>query len=114
MIKTLRVLLVEDDPGSLELALTRLSLLGYQVTPCTNGRHALALATGEGAEVFDLVLLDLHMPDLIDGQKVIQGLRDDAGAASLPILVISSIDPDPSAWVGADHFIQKPYHLHEL
>jgi CheY-like chemotaxis protein len=110
-MNTLRVLLVEDDAPSRDLAQTRLSLLGYQVTPCANGKEALAMCAAQD-KPFDLALVDLHMP-VMNGQDLIAKLRDDPCTASLPILVVSA-DPDAAKDTAADHVIGKPYHLHQL
>lgn len=110
-MKPLRVLLVEDDEPNRYLATTRLSLLGYEVVPCVDGFAAIALAIDQ-AQPFDLALMDLRMPGM-NGCEVIRRLRAHAATAALPILVVSA-EPAPGMAAGADHFIAKPYHLHEL
>jgi two-component system OmpR family response regulator len=109
-MKTLRVLLVEDDGLSRELAHTRLSLLGYQVVPCANGREAIALV--EAVEPFDLVITDLDMP-VMRGEQLIRWLTQNSSTARTPVLVLS-VDPDSGLQAGADQVLAKPYHLHEL
>jgi CheY-like chemotaxis protein len=110
-MKSLRVLLVEDDEPNRHLATTRLSLLGYEVVPCVDGFEAIARAIDE-AQRFDLALMDLRMPGM-NGCEVIRRLRAHPGTRSMPILVVSA-EPAPGMAAGADHFIAKPYHLHEL
>lgn len=110
-MKTLRVLLVDDDGPSRELAQTRLSLLGYQVTPCANGKEALAMCAAQD-QPFDLALVDLHMP-VMDGRQLIAHLRADSCAEALPILVVTAT-PEDAEGTGTDHVIEKPYHLHQL
>ena len=77
-------------------------------------------ATGEealvdvAANVPDLVLLDLGLPG-IDGVDVIRGLR---GWTSIPIIVLSARDGDPSKVealdAGADDYVTKPFSIDEL
>lgn len=110
-MKTLRVLLVDDDESSRELAHTRLSLLGYQVTPCSNGKDAVAMVHAHSIP-FDLLITDLRMPGL-NGADLISLLRANAATADIPILIVSA-DPDCELIAGADHAIHKPYHLHQL
>jgi CheY-like chemotaxis protein len=110
-MKSLRVLLVEDDEPNRHLATTRLSLLGYEVVPCMDGFEAIARAIEEG-QPFDLALMDLRMPGM-NGCEVIRRLRAHPGTHAMPILVVSA-EPEPGMAAGADHFIAKPYHLHEL
>lgn len=110
-MKTLRVLLVDDDESSRELAHTRLSLLGYQVTPCSNGKDAVAMVQAHSIP-FDLLITDLRMPGM-NGADLIALLRSSPATAELPILIVSA-DPDSDLSAGADHVIHKPYHLHQL
>lgn len=109
-MKSLRVLLIENDAASRELAQTRLSLLGYQVVPCAGGREALAVVSA--VEPFDLVITDLDMPEM-RGEQVIEWFIRSPETAHIPILVISS-EPETGMAAGADQGLQKPYHLHEL
>lgn len=106
----LRFLLVEDDDANRQLAHTRLSLLGYDVVPCANGEEAIAIV--EAGQPFDMALMDLRLPG-ISGTEVIHWLRGNPATTALPILVVSG-EPDAHLVAGADHAIQKPYHLHEL
>lgn len=106
----LRFLLVEDDDANRQLAHTRLSLLGYDVVPCANGEEAIAIV--EAGQPFDMALMDLRLPG-ISGSEVIHWLRGNPSTTALPILVVSG-EPDAHLVAGADHAIQKPYHLHEL
>ena len=109
-METLRVLLVEDDDSNRQLAHTRLSLLGYQVVPCASGAEALAMV--EAGQPFDLALMDLRLPDM-GGELVIDWLRNNHSTTHLPILIVSG-DASGRTVPGADHFILKPYHLHQL
>ncbi|MFN3430449.1 MAG: response regulator [Candidatus Sericytochromatia bacterium] len=109
-MKAIRFLLVEDDDASRELANTRLSLLGYQVVPCASGEEAIALVAA--GQTFDMALMDLRLPG-ISGAQVIAWLRANGATAEVPILVVSG-ECDAHQIAGADHAIQKPYHLHEL
>jgi DNA-binding response OmpR family regulator len=104
-----RILVIDDDPGLLELLDTMLSRIG--TTPAT------ALTAAEGLELldsesFDLLILDLMLPD-IDGFDVLARLRQDPRFDTLPILILSA-KADPEAIsrgleMGADGYLTKPY-----
>src|SRR5262249_58501358 len=69
--RPLRILVAEDNEFNAQLLEQLLVRRGHRVRLANNGREALALAE-EGA--FDLLLLDVHMPEL-DGFHVVQAVR---------------------------------------
>ncbi len=105
----MRILLVEDDAAlaaNVEAALTSNSHL-VQLAP--DGRSALA------ASGYDLVLLDLQLPDL-DGREVCRELR--RRDADVPIMMVTAageeLDRVLGFELGADDYLVKPYSLREL
>lgn len=66
-----RVLLVDDDPVNCEIGEAMLQRLGHRPTTARNGSSAIALAANEP---FDIILMDLHMPDM-DGVAVATEIR---------------------------------------
>ena len=104
----MRILVVEDD-DSIALPLVKgLAREGFDVDRVADGAGALA---HEGA---DLVLLDLHLPDL-DGFEVCRRLRT---VSAVPIIVVSArgeeIDRVLGLELGADDYVVKPFGLREL
>src|SRR5262249_20294292 len=106
----LRILLAEDDESSAQLMDKLLGRRGHRVRLVSNGREALALA-GQGA--FDLMLLDVHMPEL-DGIEVIRRVRErERGAGGhLPGIALTarSRKEDRERWLtaGVDDSLTKP------
>lgn len=109
-----RVLIVEDDGTAAVLLEAVVTAMGYATTRASTGLEAEQLAQPGG---FDLVLLDLDLPD-IAGFEVARRLRRSWTAERLPIIFVSG-EHDPEARVqafdvgGAD-FITKPYHIPEV
>jgi two-component system, cell cycle response regulator len=82
---------------------------GHTVALAENGRQALEmLAVGD----FDLVLLDILMPEL-DGFEVLALLKSDPARRDLPVIVISALDEMASVvrciGMGAEDFLPKPF-----
>ena len=81
------VLVVEDDPGVLELLASVLLDKGFRVLQASGGRQALQLVAEHRP---DIIVLDLIMPDC-DGFQVIESLRADLQTSDLPILVHTGV-----------------------
>jgi signal transduction histidine kinase/CheY-like chemotaxis protein len=84
--RTVRMLVVDDDPMALELAAQALRPEGFEVTTVASGREALA-ATERTA--FDLVICDLLMPDM-DGFEVVNHLQGNPATRDVPILILTA------------------------
>lgn len=108
----MRILLVEDDEllgSGLSVALTRAH---YPHEWTRDGRSALNAALGSE---FDLVILDLGLPNL-DGMEVLRQIR--ARGYTLPVLILSARDATRDRVsglnAGADDYLVKPFDLDEL
>ena len=105
-------LLVVDDIEDNRYALTRrLAREGYRnVATAVDGRQALALL---GAEPFDLVLLDIMMPNM-NGYEVLEQMKADGRLRHVPVIMISAIDELDSVVrcieLGAEDYLPKPFN----
>jgi class 3 adenylate cyclase len=102
-------LLVADDNKVNRLLLTRsLELQGHSVASAENGRVALEMLRNEA---FDLMLLDMEMPEL-DGFQVLERMVADAKLRDLPVIVTSSLEGVAHVVrcleLGADDYLHKP------
>jgi len=102
-------LLVADDNKVNRLLLTRsLELQGHRVACAENGRVALEMLRGE---VFDLLLLDIEMPEM-DGFQVLEQLFADRRLRDLPVIVTSSLEGIANLVrcieLGAEDYLGKP------
>ncbi|KJS57987.1 response regulator transcription factor [Streptomyces rubellomurinus] len=105
----MRVLLVEDDEPVAESLRRGLVRYGFEVSWVTTGAAALA-----EADPYDLVLLDLGLPDT-DGLDVCRALRR---RGDVPIIVISARSDETDRVVGleigADDYVSKPFGVREV
>ena len=116
----MRILVVEDDKGIAAGLLTNLQQRGYAVDVCGTLDSAWAALR---SEVFDLVLLDLGLPDG-DGGHLLQRLRQSQAAkdglpdALTPVLIMTARDQVADRIsglnLGADDYLVKPFDLDEL
>src|SRR5215472_10166092 len=104
-------LLVVDDNSMNRIMLSRyISKLGYQAALAENGRQALdKLQT----EPFDLVLLDVEMPEM-DGYQVLAQLKATARLRDIPVIMISAVEELESVVtcieLGAQDYLPKPFN----
>ena len=108
----MRVLIVEDEPALRQGLLDLLSAAGHEVAACEMGKDAIATGTGEA---FDLVLLDLMLPD-IDGVEVCRRLKRARPSLHILMLTARGSENDKVAGLdaGADDYLTKPFAVREL
>jgi two-component system phosphate regulon response regulator PhoB len=110
------LLVVEDDDTIRDTISDALSLEGYVVTACGDGREALkVLERARADQPFSLVVLDLMLPGL-GGLDLCRQLR--LAGNHTPILVVSARDTETDRVlgleVGADDYLVKPFGIREL
>ena len=109
-----RVLIVEDHPLIADLVETRLRIEGLRATKCLGGREAIERVN---KEPFDLVILDIMMPD-VDGYQVLEHIRSQEATRNIPVVFLtaraSEEDIDKGLRMGANHYITKPFSGAEL
>jgi len=114
--RALNILVGEDHPGHQLLLRTLLEKAGHRVTLVGNGRQALAAVRKNPR--FDLILLDVQMPEM-DGLAACRAIRGlPPAAARVPILAMSA-DAGPEARqraldAGMNDFIGKPVDVRQL
>jgi len=109
-----KVLVADDKATGRELVRTVLERSGMEVFEAEDGRKAI-----EQAQLIfpDLIILDIHMPDL-DGFEVVQALRKDARFALTPIIALTASammgDKEKAMRLGFTGYITKPIQLSAL
>lgn len=109
------ILLVDDNPNDLELALNVLDLDGneaeQQVTVASSGQEALRLLLDPAEPLPDLVLLDLKMPHM-DGIAVLDAIRAEDALRDIPVVMLTTSgeerDIRESYAHGATAYVVKP------
>lgn len=108
-----KILVIEDDPGTVRLIKDCLQQEGYQVLTALNGLEGIRKAKSEEP---DLIILDVLLPG-VDGFEICHRLRAEPQTAKLPVLMLSAmvreIDKATGLKVGADDYITKPADLSE-
>ncbi len=103
------MLVVDDIAENRDVLGRRLEREGYRVTMAANGREALERVT---ADAFDLILLDVLMPEM-DGYQVLVALKDDPVTRDIPVIMVSALDDLPSIVrcieQGAEDYLPKPF-----
>ncbi len=104
-----KILVVDDEEITTELAKKFLERHGFDVVCAFDGEAALELAHSESP---DLILLDVMLPKL-DGFEVCEQLKSEDSFKSVPILMFTakglSKDIERGKEVGADEYIVKPF-----
>jgi two-component system, OmpR family, response regulator len=108
----MRLLLVEDDLPLAESLLALLTSAGYAVDCVHDGASAEALVA---AEQFDLVILDLNLPQM-DGLAVLRAMRNRSNLAAVMILTARGAAEDRVRGLdlGADDYMAKPFDVREF
>ena len=103
-----RLLVVDDNKVNRLLLARNVTLQGHQAETAENGRIALEMLRRSG---FDLVLLDIEMPDM-DGFQVMEQLATDKALRDVPVIVTSSLEGVATIVrcieLGADDYLHKP------
>src|SRR5665647_657389 len=109
MLRKKRVLIVEDEESLLKLETILLTVKGFEVIGASTGKIAIEKI---GVEAFDLVLLDIMLPD-IDGFEVCRQIRKDPRTSAIPIIMLtgkeSQYDHDRGVLCGANAYLIKPF-----
>lgn len=108
-----RVLIIEDDKAMARLLRDNLEYEGFVVETSETGRDALDVVRGFSP---DLVLLDLMLPNDVDGFDICQALSQES--SRIPIIILSARsqkqDRIRGLVLGADDYVTKPFALDEL
>jgi len=104
-----RILIIEDEESLLKLETILLTVKGYEVAGALTGTDGLKKLADE---TFDLILLDIMLPDL-DGFEVCSRLKKDPRTANIPVVILtakkSTDDQKRGNSCGACAYLTKPF-----
>jgi two-component system KDP operon response regulator KdpE len=107
-----RILVVDDEPKLVRLVREILLATGYEVLVASNGNHALEITAVEQP---NLILLDLILPNGMDGYEVARRVRE---FSDIPIIMLTAkvreVDILRGFEIGTDDYITKPFSAKEL
>jgi two-component system phosphate regulon response regulator PhoB len=113
MVRT-SILVIDDEPGALELIRFNLSVSGFRVMTANTAARGINKAR---SLLPNLIVLDLMLPDL-DGFELCKVLRGDSRTAHIPIVIVSArtgeVDRVLGLELGAADYIIKPFSPREL
>ena len=108
------ILVVDDDENILNLERTILEQKGFDVTTCGGGAEALEILAGR---VFDLVLLDVMMPE-VDGFTVCRKIKEDPRLKDIPVIFLTAKGGGDALAEGFESgavmYINKPFTANKL
>lgn len=109
-----KILCVDDEPLNLKVLKSFMRGSGYEIITAESGKEALEhLRT----QLFDIVLLDIIMPDL-DGYEVCKTIKADAKLMAIPVVMLTALSSKEyrikGIEAGAEDFISKPLDREEV
>ena len=103
-----KVLIVEDNPANMTLAIFLLESAGHQVINATNAEAGLTLAHDEQPQ---LILMDIQLPGM-DGLEATRLLKQDDATRGIPVIALTALamkgDEERIRAAGCDGYIAKP------
>jgi signal transduction histidine kinase len=110
-----KILVADDRPDNVALLTRYLEYEGYDLVAAMDGPETLDKVR---AELPDLVLLDINMPNK-DGFAVLEEIRADPAVAHIPVIILTAarlepMDVQSGLNLGADDYMTKPFDRHEL
>ena len=107
------ILVVDDSKANRMMLAHAVEKQGHQVTTAQDGRQALALLRSAQAGPFDVILLDILMPEM-DGYQVLEQVKGDSALRHIPVIMISALDEMDSVTrcieMGATDYLPKPFN----
>ncbi|WP_421854228.1 CHASE domain-containing protein [Marinomonas sp.] len=111
------LLLVEDNAFNRQVATELLTVEGANVTVAESGLEGVAMVLNRKEEMFDVILMDMQMPD-VDGLEATKQIRKDARFAKLPIIAmtanVSETDRQACFNAGMNDHIGKPLDIDQM
>ena len=109
-----KILVVEDHPANMKLAVLLLQNAGYSVLSAMDAEAGLTLAQTEQP---DLILMDIHLPGM-DGLVATALLKQNLATRTIPVIALTAMamksDEERCRSAGCDGYVSKPLRYLEL
>lgn len=109
-----KILLVEDNPATIDVIVKELEFLGYDCIVAEDGKKAVELTA---SRLPDLIIMDISLPKM-DGLEAATLIRKNPKTQSIPILAATARalpgDKEKCLQAGCDDYIAKPFTHREL
>ena len=105
------ILVVDDDPQTLDSVRDVLAHAGFEVDTAATGRDALGKLLDERQPA--VIVLDIRMP-VMDGRQFLTVVRAYHRLASIPVCVLTAVDLAPQLAESVEVVMRKPFHPAEL
>jgi two-component system, cell cycle response regulator DivK len=109
-----KILIIEDNPDNMTLAVFLLETAGHGVLSATNAEVGITLARSERP---DLILMDVQLPGM-DGLAATAVLKRDDATRSIPVIALTALamkgDEERIRAAGCDNYIAKPMRYKEF
>ncbi|MBI2360065.1 MAG: response regulator [Deltaproteobacteria bacterium] len=109
-----KILLVEDNPATIDVIMKELEFLGYDCIVAEDGKKAVDLSSSRRP---DLIIMDISLPKM-DGLEAATLIRENPKTQSIPILAATARalpgDREKCLEAGCDDYIAKPFTHREL
>jgi two-component system sensor histidine kinase/response regulator len=118
-LRGLRALIVDDNATNRSILTENLKTWGITPVSASSGPEALAIltATSKNGELFDVAILDFHMPGM-DGLQLARAIRDDVSIADTRLVLLTSSgkrgDAREARQAGIEAYLTKPVRLSSL
>jgi len=109
-----KILLVEDNPATIDVIMKELEFLGYDCIVAEDGKKAVELSVSRSP---DLIIMDISLPKM-DGLEAATSIRGNPKTKAIPILAATARalpgDKEKCLQAGCDDYIAKPFTHREL
>lgn len=109
-----KVLVIEDNPANMKLAMTLLQSAGHSVLSAVDAETGLTLARKQQP---DLILMDIQLPGM-DGLEATMLLKGDEVTSGIPVIALTALamkgDEERIRAAGCDGYIAKPMRYQEF
>ncbi|MGM9942216.1 MAG: ATP-binding protein [Bulleidia sp.] len=119
-LSEVHILLAEDNDLNAEVAMVQLEELGVRITRAHNGKEALEMFSNSPEKTFDLILMDVMMPEMngYEATSAIRNMKNRADARNIPIIAMTANafaeDVQASLDAGMNGHIAKPIDIEEV